>query len=89
MTPLGAVEVGIIARCAECGWVKRYGAVRLGKVLGLPKSPRCPRHGVSPVRIREIRGTQVDSVECGPRCWKAHTPSCRCSCGGTQHGTRI
>ena len=89
MTPIGAVEIGLIARCTECGWAKRYEAIKLGKVTGLHRSPRCPRHGTSTIRTREVKGTKVASVECGPRCWKAHTPSCRCSCGGAQHGTRL
>ena len=88
-TPIGADRVAVIARCRFCGWSKRIDGIRLGKVLGIPRKPWCPHHGSNAVRTREVKGTEVAGVECGPRCWKAATPSCRCSCGGAQHGTRL
>lgn len=50
--------------------------------------PRCPEHD------RRLKGTPIvgvfdESIQCGPKCTKAIGASCRCTCGGANHGTAV
>lgn len=45
----------------------------------------CAEHRCS-LAFGKVKGMTTGDP-CGPRCWNATTATCKCSCGGAEHGS--
>ena len=60
----------------------------ISKTTLLTSSPLCPEHRTV-MRGKAIEGVLDESIKCGPKCTEAAGHSCRCACGGANHGTGV
>ena len=60
----------------------------VAKKQTLGATPLCPEHNLR-MKGTPIVGVFDESIHCGPKCTQAVGTSCRCVCGGAQHGTAV
>ena len=69
--------------------IRNGGETRIySKMRPIAPAPWCPFHDFR-MKGKPILGVFDESVDCGPKCAKAIGTSCRCVCGGANHGTAV